>query len=498
MDSILKISTLNFKNFNVGNKYKLIFIGFILSLIFRVDITTPILYYFVLIIALGVYFSVFIIPKKLLIYPIVIIILTMPDLTQSTNELDVYGLIESANLWQFSIGSFTPAVLIFFMLLVVMIRLLPIPKQLPYKKILFYFILILPIVSIYNGFLQNSLARFVSDFKIVTFFCSGLIIFHCYFNQFKTELGKITIEFVFLALGTFIIDLIKFIFKSDNQSIEQSYYNLSMDSAKGLITIFLFYALTKLLKGKKILINLIVILIVIVLLFSYQTRWLLVTLILGVLLMLSFNGFFKLLKILAIIALVFSIVVPILNELNPEPWKIMMLRFGFVETLGANSDITDLELARGSAIINSVSTIADKRAWLTGLGYGSWYSDIYFPMSNLTTAAFDEESLKKGQYYRIHDFAFHFLFKFGIIGLYLYCGLFFSPVRDIWRAKANLFKNHFNQTLLLIYIGIMPMALTFMFTTGKGLLFSALYIVTLKYWIECISSNFNLLKSDAL
>ena len=74
LDSIVKISTLNFGNFNVGNKYKLIFIGFILSLIFRIDITTPILYYSVLIIALGVYFSVFFIPKKMLIYPLVILI----------------------------------------------------------------------------------------------------------------------------------------------------------------------------------------------------------------------------------------------------------------------------------------------------------------------------------------------------------------------------------------------------------------------------------------
>ncbi len=496
MDSTLKNHTLNWGYLNILDSYKCIFIGFILSLIFRVDITSPVLYYLVLIIALSVYFSVFILPKRLLIYPLVIIILTMPDLTQSTDELDMLGLIESANLWQFSVGIFTPAILIFFMLLVVMIRLLPIPKPFPYKKILFYLILIVPLVSIYNGFLQNSLARFVSDFKIVTFFCTGLIIFHCYFNQFKTELWNITISFVFLAMGTFLIDLLKFIFKPENQLIEQSYYNLSMDSAKGLVTIFLFYSITKLLKGEKIILNSLIIVLVIALLFSYQTRWLLVTLVFGLIMMLSFNGFFKLLKILLIIALLTSIAVPILNELNPESWKIMMLRFGFFETLGVNSEITDLELARGSAIINSVSTISEKRAWITGLGYGSWYSDIYFPMSNLTTAAFDEESLKKGQYYRVHDFTFHFLFKFGLVGLYLYCGLFFAPLRYIWRTKSSLFQNHFSQTLLLIYIGIMPMALTFMFTTGKGLLFSALYIVTFKYWIDYFSCEFQTMKNN--
>jgi len=467
----------------------LIFIGSFLSLIFRVNISTPILYYIVLIIALSVYFSVFILPKRLLIYPLLLIILTMPDLTQSADELDALGLIESANLWQFSVGYLTPAVLIFFMLFVVMIRLLPIPKPFPYKLILFYFVLITPLVSIYNGFLHNSPPRFISDFKIVTFFCVGLIIFHSYFNQFKEDLFKIIIGFFFLALGTFLLDFFKFIFISENQSVQQSYYNLSMDSAKGLITIFLFFSLINFTEGKKIFINLFIVLLVIVLLISYQTRWLIVTLLLGILLMLSFRGIIKLFKIVLIIAILVSFTFPILNQLNPEPWKIMMLRFGFIESLGSNSDITDVELARGSAIINSVSTIAANKAWFTGLGYGSWYSDIYFPMSNLTTAAFDEDSLKTGKYYRVHDFVFHFMFKFGLIGLFLYSGLFFGAVRDIWRRKSFLFIDQYGRKLLLIYIGIMPMTLTFMFTTGKGLLFSALYIVTLKCLIEFYSTN---------
>jgi hypothetical protein len=205
--------------------------------------------------------------------------------------------------------------------------------------------------------------------------------------------------------------------------------------------------------------------------------------------MLSFRGIIKLFKIVLIIAILVSFTFPILNQLNPEPWKIMMLRFGFIESLGSNSDITDVELARGSAIINSVSTIAANKAWFTGLGYGSWYSDIYFPMSNLTTAAFDEDSLKTGKYYRVHDFVFHFMFKFGLIGLFLYSGLFFGAVRDIWRRKSFLFIDQYGRKLLLIYIGIMPMTLTFMFTTGKGLLFSALYIVTLKCLIEFYSTN---------
>jgi hypothetical protein len=472
------------------NNLIFISIGFLFSLIFRIDTTTPILYYSVLIFAFGVYISVFILPKKLLIYPILIIILTMPDLTQSTDELDLLGLIKSANLWQFSIGIFTPAILIFFMLLVVLIRLLPISNSFPYKLFLYYFVFIVPLTSIYNGFLQSSLARFFSDFKMVTFFCTGLIIFHCYFNQFNLELKKISRIFVLISTGTFLVDCIKFFIDTGSKVVDQSYYNLSMDSAKGLVTIFFFFSMSKLMQKKNIILHVLIMFFVIVILFSYQTRWLLLTLILGILLVLSFNGLFKFLKYTLIFALLLLILVPFFNDLNPEPWRIMMTRFGFIENLGTKSEITDVEVARGSAIINSISTISDKRAWLTGLGYGSWYSDNYFPMLNLTTAAFDDESLKSGKYYRVHDFTFHTIFKFGLIGLFFYCSLFLRPIRSIWLTKKSYFKNQANKSLLLVYIGIMPMVLTFMTTTGKGLLFSALYIVTFNYWIEKISSNY--------
>lgn len=469
-----------------GKRFKLILIGFLLSIIFRVDITNPPLYYIVLTFALGIYFSVFFLPRQLLIYPLFLIILVMPDLTQSNDELDILGLINSANLWQFSIGYLTPAVLVFIMLAVVLIRLLPIHKPFPFKILLFYFIIFVPLVSIYFGFLQNSFARFFSDFKIVTFFCTGLVIFHCYFSLYKDKLWELTQIFIFLALGNFCVDFFKLFFQTNNTQVEQSYYNLSMDSAKGLISIFFFYSVLSMKNLKSFLLNMFSIGIVIILLVSYQTRWLLVTLFLGILLMLFYFSFFRVLKIGFLTILFCIITIPVLNFLNPEPWRIMMLRFGFIENLGKSSEVTDLELARGSAIINSVSTVSSYNAYLTGLGYGSWYSDSYFPMPNLTTAAFDEDSLRKGQFFRVHDFTFHFLFKFGFIGIYLYSIAFLKPIKEIWKNKAELFISEFNRKILLIYIGILPMVLTFMFATGKALLFSALYIITFKFWIDYI------------
>lgn len=483
----------HFKFISISQAVLLFLIGFLFSLIFRIEETYPILYYLALFLSFLVYFSVIFINKKLLIYPLFVLILLMPDLTQSSDELELLGIIKSANLWQFTIGVFTPATLVFLMLLVVALRLKFNLSRIFSDKLFVYFGLIIPIVSIYFGFLQNSFSRFFSDFKIVTFFCLGIIIFEKYFEVYKEELLRAIQVFFFLAMGNFCVDVFKYFFYSNNNLVNQSYYNLSMDSSKGLIIMFFFYSIIRILNAKNFLINISSIFLVIMLLISYQTRWLIVTLVIGILLILLFFGVQKFFKIGSLVVVISFFIIPFLNFVNPEALQIIISRFGFIENIKDATEITDLELTRGGAIINSVSTVYEKKAYLTGLGYGSWYTDSYFPMLNLTSAAFDEESLMNRHFYRVHDFLFHFLFKFGIIGLFLYFKSFLSPLFSIWKTKLFLLKNSsFSQLVLLIYIGVLPMVLTYMFTTGKGLLISAFFIVSFKLLISHFKSEFRL------
>jgi hypothetical protein len=474
-----------FKSISLIHAILLFLTGFLFSLVFRIDETNPIFYYLALILSFLVYFSVIFLNKKLLIYPLFGLIILMPDLTQSSDELELFGLIKSANLWQFTIGIFTPSTFVFLMLLVVAFRLKFNLNRIFSDKLIIYFGIFIPIVSIYFGFLQNSFSRFFSDYKIVTFFCLGIIVFEKYFEVYKEELFRAIQVFIFLAMGNFFVDVLKYFFYSNNYLVDQSYYNLSMDSSKGLIMIFFFYSFVRIQNGRNLLIHISSILLVMMVLISYQTRWLIVTLVIGILLMLVFLGLYKFFKIGFLIAVITSFIIPFLNFVNPDAFQIIISRFGFIENLKEATEITDLELTRGAAIINSVSTVYDNKAFLTGLGYGSWYTDSYFPMLNLTSAAFDAESLVNRHFYRVHDFLFHFLFKFGIIGLFLYCKSFLSPLFSIWKNKLYLLKNSsFSQLVLLIYIGVLPMVLTFMFTTAKGLLISALFIVTFKLLIS--------------
>ena len=75
----------------------------------------------------------------------------------------------------------------------------------------------------------------------------------------------------------------------------------------------------------------------------------------------------------------------------PETIRIFLLRFSFFNDLSTIG--TESEVVRVASIINSINLLWENNAFLTGMGYGSWYDDSYFPMLNLSNSAFDDDSL---------------------------------------------------------------------------------------------------------
>ena len=179
-------------------------------------------------------------------------------------------------------------------------------------------------------------------------------------------------------------------------------------------------------------------------------------------------------------------------QIAPEVWRVTLLRFSFIENISTDASLEDIEWARAGSIYNSLNTVLDNRAFLSGMGYGSWFNDNYFPMPNLTISGFDEESLNSGRYYRVHDFSFHFLFKFGIIGIWIYAGSFFKPLSNIWKKRIYYRNDSFSRKVSIIIFGICPLALTYMWFTGKGLMFCAFYIVIAYEWIKYFDKKFKL------
>jgi O-antigen ligase len=148
----------------------------------------------------------------------------------------------------------------------------------------------------------------------------------------------------------------------------------------------------------------------------------------------------------------------------------------------AQTSLLEVEPARTVSIYNSMCLLWDKWAIFTGMGYGSWYTDSYLRMPPLTISAFDQDSLLSGKYYRVHDFAFHFIFKFGLIGLLIYVTTFLKPIWTIWQCRKRILLHGFHREVAIVIIGIMPMVITYMWFSGKGLLFSAWFVVVSSQW----------------
>lgn len=469
--------------------------GLVLSLLFRTTTDYIYLFYLSSLISFFLLASVFFIPLKYIIYPLLILMISMPDITQSAEEVEEIGEKLSATPWQLFIGPITPAFSIFGLLLVTMYRIYLFKMINNYKKLFIYFIIIVTVVSIYFGYLTNSFHRFIVDAKVPMFFCISLIIFTSYFNRFPEKLKEICLFFFALCIGNYTIDFLKLLMGNENVTSTVGYSNLSLDSGKGMITVITFWALANILNGKKILLNFVLVAITIYVLLAFQTRWLIVTFFLGLIFVAAFLGIKRTIIVSIPLAVFLMIAIPIMIEIAPEVWRVTLLRFSFIENISADATLADIEIARAGSIYNSMNTLYEKKAFLTGMGYGSWFNDSYFPMPNLTISGFDEESLLTGKYYRVHDFTFHFLFKFGIIGLWFYAGTFFRPLYLIWKNRVKYRNDNESRLTSIILFGITPMALTFMWFTAKGLMLCAFIIVIAYQWIKFYDFKFKINKS---
>lgn len=466
-------------------------IGLIISFIFRIDEGLIYIFYLSTLLWMGLLVSVFFLPLENLIYPLIILMISMQDITQSAEEVEEVGVRLTATPWQFVLGPITPAIFVFVCMLVIFVRLYKFPTKNPYNNVFIFYFFVATVVAIYFGYI-NAPNRFISDAKIPMFFCTSLVIFTSYFRRFPDNLFKISAVTFAFCIGNFSIEMLKLFFGNTQVVATVGYSNLSLDSGKGLITIISFWAIASVTAGKKIIINLIIVVLTLYILLAFQTRWLVVTFLLGIIFISFFLGVVRT-TILAVPVVVFFIIaIPIMIQIAPEVWRVTLLRFSFIENISADASLADIELARAGSIYNSINTLYERKAFLTGMGYGSWFNDNYFPMPNLTISGFDEDSLNSGRFYRVHDFSFHFLFKFGIIGIWLYAGAFFKPLSNIWKKRVYYRNDEFARKISIIIFGLCPLALTYMWFTGKGLMFCAFYIVIAYEWIKYFDNKFKL------
>jgi hypothetical protein len=460
--------------------YKYVVISCILSIIFDFDKSMGILYYVGFILSCGTLMSVFIFPLKKLLLPLLIILIVAKDTTQGSAEVDSLGIIVSGTPWQIYIGKISPAFLIIIPVFVIFIRLYTLEKLKWDLLLPIYLFVVSIVVSLIYGFPKQDFGRFFTDLKIPIFFCFGLGIFNLYFLRYPKSLPHITKIILALMVGRITID---FLYLITNYGQRLSTYNyLSVDSTKGIVIVLIFLFFAKLIHGKQIISNLIFLGLSISVLIAYQTKWLILVAILGaIILFFSLNTRHKA-KIILVLFFTGAILIPLLGFFFPVAFELIGFRFSNITTINANTTIDQVDLVRTASFVNSVNTLLDKNAIFTGLGYGSWYTDNYFPMLNLNTSSFEEESLQTNRYYRVHDFFFMFLFKFGVIGLFLFIRVYVKPLLKIFKSRAFFYKTENLSILFIILIGCSPMFITSMYWTGKGLMVISLFVIISKRW----------------
>ncbi|NQV76693.1 MAG: hypothetical protein HQ491_11650 [Bacteroidetes bacterium] len=455
------------ENLNAYSLVALYFFLFLLGrIIFSVNGSYGLGYYFSLCMLFCFMVSAMLVPKKWLYVHSLMLLFSHPDITQDSNDVEINGVLPSASIWQFSVfGEPTILwVLSLFLIYFYRLRRLAIDLHLLYVFLLF---LLVPLInSAINGFIVD-IGRVIADLKFGIMLLLGLLFFNApFFRDDKILLFNLMLilagsfSILFYDLGALFINVL--------QRDEYEFKNLSLDVAK-ILTLFVFYwCMLKFKLDLKSLLYACLIIISLLLIFEYQTRWLVLTFVAGMFFLPGKYGFRTGFFVMSCAAL---IVVLYLAE--NQATVLMINRFNL---FGA-PDLATVDPSRYFSILNAISALNENSGWLFGLGAGSYFIDSPYPLSDLTTSAYDQASLDQGRYYRLHDFFSHFIFKFGIIGTgcYLYFIASYLKLRSTKIARSQ----DLNIFMFCLFC-MLPTLVTFPNYTSKGVLLTAFFFTVFR------------------
>jgi hypothetical protein len=455
------------ENLNTSSLIVLYFLVFLFGrIIFSVNASYGIVYYFSFGMLLLFIVSTMLVPKKWLLVHSLMLLFSHPDITQSSTDVGIDGVLPSASIWQFSAFGEPTILWILSIFLIYFYRFRRLAID-PYLLYVFLIFLLLPLVtSTINGFAID-MGRVITDLKFGVILILGLIFFNSIFARGDKTLAFILIlilagsfSILFYDLGALLINIL--------QRSEYRFANLSMDVSK-ILTLFVFYwSMLKIKLNLKSLIYVCLMIISLLLIFEYQTRWLILTLVAGVFFLLGKYIFRAGLLIAGCIALIVALY---LGE--NQATVLMINRLNVFGGL----DLSTVDPTRYFSILNAIEALNEKNGWLFGMGAGSYFVDSQNILSHLTTAAYDQSSLDQGKYYRLHDFFTHSIFKIGIVGS---AGYFYFIVSYLKLRATKIAYSQDLQIFMYSLLCMLPTLVTFPTYTSKGVLLTAFFFSIFK------------------
>jgi hypothetical protein len=457
------------------------------------DRLTPLFYYFSQFITFLIIFSPIFLPRKLIILPLILYITICPDLSYVPGDFEYYGkIITTASPWQYWVfNNISPAttLLVTLLLILVRINLFSIKNN---EAIVFgYFFIIQLIVFLYFGNYNEPLDRIFTDFKVGLYLLLGLIIFQQYTSKCLENSSFIFQLFFILLISRFFLDFAYLIFGIDRTFISE-YSRISVDSAKGTLIFMIFLSLGKIISSKSQkhkVVFAVSTAALFFLLISYQTRWLLVVFAAGFLIYIYLIGWKNIFNFFRFNFLIFVTVLLLISSFLPFVSEVFLRRFS--TTFDAPIEgFEQVDVIRVGSIVNSLGKLEENNAFLFGLGNGSFFTEDYFPFFNVSEQDFDAGSISSGRYYRVHDFVFHFLFKYGVIGILLFSYIILEKAKKVYFLGQ---KNHLRSSpygfIAFSIFATIPFIITSLFWTAKGLLLVGFFISFCGYIIRVIENE---------
>jgi hypothetical protein len=314
----------------------------------------------------------------------------------------------------------------------------------------------------------------MADLKFVPLWTASYIVGRNCLKIGNYKIREVGLLVVTVVIARLMVDTL--MYYSQGASINSLKY-LSVDTIKALYLIIPFYGVGRLVYDAKW-DGLIFILLGIIGVMLLHTRWLLLTLMLGMVIMVLISP--KAYKGIAIIAFVLAISISFPAHIYQGLFeKYPQMYYASRRLDGLFKSPEQLDPVR----MNAITTVYNSEDGnvipiILGNGYASSYGLYVTSVRNLNESAFDNRSLAENRYYRVHDFVTHFILKYGVFGLLLYLASYFKHGLGVFQSYLRKKKK---QRMLAYALAMLPTIITYMWFSTKGIVIAGCFLAYLEF-----------------
>lgn len=158
--------------------------------------------------------------------------------------------------------------------------------------------------------------------------------------------------------------------------------------------------------------------------------------------------------------------------------------------------LSRIDPLRYAQIVDILETAGNRKSWVFGSGYGSYYTDIPVRFPTHIKTSFSDENYEAGRFYRSHTFVMHFFHKYGVAGLVIMISFWTLPAYVLIRRFRRESKLPSMEILLVgALTAFMLTAMVENTWSGKGYAFNGVLLaLTIHYAVQTLSDSGELKK----